>query len=754
MAGNDELYSALANADAAGDTQGAKVLADHIRSLSAPAPPPPGALEQIGHQLGLTGRMGITALTSLPNMAGDFLNGAINLGVQGVNAAAGTNIPSLQYPSQITQRAMDAAGVSQPQNMQERLVQAAGSAAGASGPSVLLGKLLAKGGSALAGAVGPDIAKALGAGLQAAPGVQAVSGAGSGVGSQAAAEAGFGPVGQIAGAILGGGATALGATGAKALAAPSAATVKAQQYASALRDQAQNIEPMPVPDVKPWIKTNPDGTKTDLNLVPDVKPRFKMNVDGSMSDMGGATAAPAAPPQAVMPAAPQFNQPAPIPQGGMRPVQGQLDTIALLKKIGLDDQRPATISGDRFGSGIDFENSKLANPIGEVTRGQLAKEQTALKSYAGGIVQDAGGQAPSPEAMGQAIRAPMQGLSDHFDSAIGQLYDAAKTKAGDLGPVNPRTLNALMTDHGFRETLLSSTDGTSLLGSIDRQVKRFQGIPIPGEELPPAPNTVNSAENLRKWLNSQWSPGNSKMLGRVKEALDTDVATAGGAGVFDQARALHGLRRNTLDNPNGIGKLMTSDGPNGINQAIPDELVGPKLLTMPTNQFGHIVTMLKELPEGLQPAGQQALSEIKTEIARRVYKAGDSGGTQNGPSVWNAANVTRELNANKSKMALVFSPDELDKFQTLHDAGHVIQTPMAYKGAAAQGYNYLQKGVLTGLPASGAGLGAWLGGPLGAGVGSALGAGASAVAKGRVDATMAQRLAEQLRNPMPTFTKQ
>lgn len=36
MAATDELYSALAKADAAGDVAGAKMLADHIRSLSAP----------------------------------------------------------------------------------------------------------------------------------------------------------------------------------------------------------------------------------------------------------------------------------------------------------------------------------------------------------------------------------------------------------------------------------------------------------------------------------------------------------------------------------------------------------------------------------------------------------------------------------------------------------------------------------------------------------------------------------------------
>ena len=123
------------------------------------------------------------------------------------------------------------------------------------------------------------------------------------------------------------------------------------------------------------------------------------------------------------------------------------------------------------------------------------------------------------------------------------------------------------------------------------------------------------------------------MLGQVKQALDSDVATAGGAGIFDQARKLHQLRMNTLDNPNGIGKLLTSDGPNGINQAIPDEMVAPKLLGMPTNQFAHIVDTIKNLPDNLQGAGQQAMAEIKAELARRIYKAGDSGGTQNGPSV-------------------------------------------------------------------------------------------------------------------------
>ena len=654
----------------------------------------------------------MTALTSIPNMLGDAASGAINLGIRGVNSAAGTDFPAMRYPSQVTQEAMDSLGVTQPQNTQERLIQAGASALGGTGPSIMLGRLLGSGTSATA--------KAIGEALQTAPGVQAVSSAGSGLGGQVAAERGYGPAGQIAGAILGGGTTALGAVGAKSLAGESVAQSQGRRYASALRDRAQNEIPLPGQIVE--------------------KPRLKLNVDGTTTNLSK-----------VAQSTPQFTTPPAVPKGSMRPVQSQLDTIELLKRIGLEEQRPSTISGDKFASGIDYENSKLANPLGEATRAQLAKEQTALKSYADGILRDTGGQAATPEAIGQSIRSPMQDLSTHFDTEIGNLYNLARDNAGGLGPVDPKKLSSLLKDRGFQETLLSSTDGTALLGSIDRQVKRFQGVAIPGEEMAVAPNTVNSAENLRKWLNSQWSPGNSRMIGQVKEALDSDVSAAGGKGVFDSARKLHGLRKDTLDNPNGIGKLLTIDGPNGINQAIPDELVGSKLLTMPTNQFAHIVKTLKEMPAPLQESSQQAIAEIKAEMMRKIYRAGDSGGTQNGPSVWNSANVTRELNANKSKMALIFSPAELDKIKTLHDAGHVIQTPMAYKGAAAQGYNYMQGGVLAGLPAGAAGLGALLGGPLGATAGSAAGMAASGAAKGRIDLSMARRLAEQLRNPKPTF---
>lgn len=711
-----------------------------VTAPAKPAPPAapalkPSMIDELGHQLGLTARAGVTGLAGLPNMVGDALNTAINLGSSSVNKMAGTNIPMMRMPSQETQNLMNQAGFAQPRNGLEQGVQAAASAVAGVSPSVAMGKALARsikptvGFVAEAGKSGAagQTAAALGRALQAAPGMQMLGSAGAGAGASVAAQNGAGILGQLGAGALGGLAGMAGARIGSAVMAPSAKATMQQQLAQALRDQENNA----------------------AGSAP--KPRLKLNIDGSTQEVPPTLTSPQADPLAI---------PAAAPQGAALNSQRQLANIEAMRKIGLNDQRPAAISGDRHQAGVEYEESKLTSPTGEVMRAQLQKEQDALKGFAGGLVKDTGAsQAAAPEAVGQSIRAPMQSLSDHFDTAIGGLYDQAKQVAGTAAPVKPDYLTAALKDNNFRETFLSSPGGTTLLGAIDRQVKRFQGLPVDGEPLAVAPNTVTSAENLRKWLNGQWSPGNSKLIGQVKEALDNDVATAGGAGIFDEARALHALRKNTLDNPDGISKLLTSDGPNGINQAIPDEQVATKLLAMPTAQFEHVVKTLQSLPEPLQQHGQQAIAEIKGALARRIQKAGDNGGTQQGPANWNAANVTRELTANKSKMDIVFGPSELEKFLDLHTAGHVIQTPTAYKGAAAQTYNFMQSGAINGLPTAAAGAGSLLGlvhpvaGAAGATLGSILGMGASKVVKSSVDASRAAALAEALRNPSPSFPR-
>lgn len=666
----------------------------------AAATPQRSLAGKLTHQLGLTARAGATAITGLPNMLGDAANSLINLGTSAANTYAGTSIPQLQLPSEATQQLMDKAGVAQPENGTERTVQSIASSMAGVAPSVGLGKLLAGGAS--------QTAKAIGTGLQQAPGMQMLGSAGAGAGGGIAAEHGAGMLGQFLAGMGGGLAGVAGASGVTAAARRMSAPNQQQMMAQFLKDQANNTS--------------------------EPKPRIKLNVDGSQTPVVPSQApAEFAPPSTSLSASPVSTE-------------QQMRNIQVMRDIGLNEQRPSAVSGNKFDAGMEYENGLLKNSVGQVTRDQLAKEQAALKGYGQQLIGDTGAAARSPEEVGQSIKAPMRALSDHFDAQIGNLYKEADAKAGGLPTVQLDGMGQMLDTNSI---FAGKAENSALRRGVRAYMKEQEIVTKDGLQ----PIDVQAAEGLRKYLNGQWSPQNSGLVGKIKEALDLDVSKTAGGDVYKQARALHAERKNTLDNPNGIAKIMQEEGPGGINQAVPDEKVGQRVLALPTNQFAHILETLKALPPELQGQGQQAIAEMRGTLAKHIYAAGDSGGTQQGPSVWNAAKVTKALNDQKSKMELLFDKDSLSKFETLHDAGHILQTPMAYKGAAAQGYNYLQKGVLTGLPAAGAGIGAYLGGPAGSMVGSGLGAGASMAAKSKIDASMAQKLAEMLRNPQPQFSK-
>jgi len=463
------------------------------------------------------------------------------------------------------------------------------------------------------------------------------------------------------------------------------------------------------------------------------KPKYVPNGDGTFTQVKPAGAQPT----------PAFEVPElPKPKTSL-PVSEQQANIQTMRDIGLDTQRQSAITGDKFTAGQEYQHSKLDSPMGDVVREQIQKEQGAIKNYADSIVKDTGATAASPEAIGQSVRAPLQALSEHYDNQVKGLYQAANERAGGIAGIEPEGFGKIM---GTDSMFAGKAENSTLRRGI-RAYMREQGIADGSGNVQPI--TAQQAEGMRQYLNSQWSPQNSGLIGKVKEALDMDVAKAGGDDIYTQARALHAERKNTLDNPKGIASLLEESGPNGINQRVPDEKIGARIVGMPTGQFEHVINTLKSMPAELQPQAQQALSEIKGELAKQIYKAGDSGGTQNGPSMWNAANVTRELNKQASKMALVFDDKELAKFQTLNRGGHILQTPSAYPGAAVQGHNLLQRGMIWAPPAAGAALGHSIAGYPGMAMGSALGSTLSGRVAKAADMANANKLRGILANPQP-----
>jgi hypothetical protein len=449
------------------------------------------------------------------------------------------------------------------------------------------------------------------------------------------------------------------------------------------------------------------------------------------NDASKATPAPA--PQAPA-EVPHFDDSAPSTVKASLAPDQQQKNLDLMREVGLTETRPSAISGDKFTAGNEFQLSKSDTPQGEVLRAQFAKEKTALDNYSQQIAQDTGARGASPEEVGQIIRQPLQGLNDYYDNAVKGVYQAADQRAAGIAGIDADSFKSMMDTR-------SNFAGKSENGSLGRGINAYlkeQGIRNADGTFNPM--TAKQAEGVRQYINGQWSPQNSGLIGKIKESLDTDVAKSAGDDVYAQARALHAERKNVLDNPKGISSLLNEEGPNGINQMVPDEKVGQKLTSMPVGQLRHIVETLKGVPTELQPAAQQAISEMKGVFADAVNKAGQG-------AEWNAAKVTKQLNDQRSRMGLLFDDGEMSQFRTLNDAGHVLQKPTAYPGAAVQGHNLLQKAVIWAPTAATTAAASALYGPLGAAVAGPAGAALTRKATEFVNRRSANKLLDSFSNP-------
>lgn len=212
--------------DIAGARKAGYVDAEIVKHLTADSKPQQtqerSTLREVGRQVGLTARAGIKGVTALPAMVGDALG-------MGSSAAV--------------ERTLNQVGLPQPENSTEQFSQSvAGSMAGAGG-FMGAGRVLAQSAAPVTAGVGRM--------LTTRPDMQVV-GAGTGAASaEVAREAGAGPVGQTAAALVGGVAVPVAADialqagraagrGAQALSRPYSEQGRQQIVGSTLRNLAES----------------------------------------------------------------------------------------------------------------------------------------------------------------------------------------------------------------------------------------------------------------------------------------------------------------------------------------------------------------------------------------------------------------------------------------------------------------------------------------------------------------------------------
>ncbi len=405
-----------------------------------------------------------------------------------------------------------------------------------------------------------------------------------------------------------------------------------------------------------------------------------------------------------------FAESNPDVAGGL-PQAEQARRAAVLRAIGLDRVRASAVTGDAGAASTDFQTSRLDSPAGLEMRNAIAGEKAAITNYAENIAQNTGGSAMNDQAAklarGNTIVAPLDAMKQYFDDQTSALYQTADARAQGV----PTQLDNFRTALGD-DSMLTNSDRVHLQSGVNAYARKLGIMDDDGNVFANA----QQAETMRKYLNENWSPQNSGMVGKLKDALDDDVTSAAGEDVYAQARAMRAQRAATLDNPNGIANLMDASGPNSINRKVPIERIADTVTSMPVAQLGHVVDTLKNAPDAIQPQAQAALAEIKAQYAHNVV---DIGSKQAGQ--WNAKGVRQYLANNSARMAQVFEPNEMQQFGTLNDAGNILAKDQTYPGAFAQQQNLLRAGVAHGITTGMAGAGGAIGGAPGAALGSILG---------------------------------
>lgn len=195
--------------------QGQNVAVDVRFPEAAPAPAQqpqqPGVLQEIGRQVGLTGRGAIEGVTGLAGIVIDPVTRLANIALP-----ATAQIPTMQ---QATSQILNTAGFPQPRDAVERMVNQAIQGVSSGGAMAGAGRVAQMSAAPVTSEVGRM--------LSAQPVAQMAGGAGAGAAGQAVREAGGTPAGEIAASLLGG--VAGGAAASRAMAprvAPTTPTVQ------------------------------------------------------------------------------------------------------------------------------------------------------------------------------------------------------------------------------------------------------------------------------------------------------------------------------------------------------------------------------------------------------------------------------------------------------------------------------------------------------------------------------------------------
>jgi hypothetical protein len=396
---------------------------------------------------------------------------------------------------------------------------------------------------------------------------------------------------------------------------------------------------------------------------------------------------------------------------------------------------------------------KSDTPAAQIMKDQLAKEQVAISNYAQDRVNRTGANQnfANDYERGQAINnafAGDEGVTGWFKQQKNDLYQTAKDTVGD-NPITTNNVDNLLSNKQFRASLgLKGNENVAKSAENLINLAKTVGFEDEFGNFHPA-NSISAWDAVRKSLNQNWTKDNASVIRKINQAIDKDVATAGGGDLYKAADRMHQAEK-TLFGSKGIKTLFGDVDPNGVQAGTAFDVIPQKLNSMPFDQWRHIYDTADQLssgkfkvngelvpiPEDIRIAAQAAKNEMKGSIARDIYS---SGGNKVGE--WNSNAANKRMNFLDQKIRHAFDPEEIQSFHKLNYAGQLMPTH-GYEGAALQTSRVER--LAERFPAAGSVVGGTVAGPKGAIAGQYLGEKSKGLFKGRSQRQAAERLQQQL----------
>ena len=339
---------------------------------------------------------------------------------------------------------------------------------------------------------------------------------------------------------------------------------------------------------------------------------------------------------------------------------------------------PNVIEGRGKERATDYELSKTDTPEGNVLSEKENEYKTSLNNYGEKIITDTGGTVGLDETSnyrrGEKTLDYFQKLENHFNDKLTKIYKERDAIAKDI-PVNGENISNALKDESLT-TLNSESEG--LAKAAKAKLKSLHMMDNEGNMLP---SNGMQAEKFRQWLNENnvWSNKNASLHRALKDSVDADVISTldPNTSIYKEARELFVLKKNTLENPNGISKILDAEGPNKINRKIDIENIPNSITKMGVNQFTHILDTIKNAPPELQSAANESMAQIKSHFLNQAHAEFQR----------SASAGTKYLKANREVMTRLFNPEEMSKINDYNSAAHILKVDTRYKGAYVQKTN-------------------------------------------------------------------